>query len=129
MSSVLLEDIVTRWSEIREENNADKELLTPKERKSWEEFEEKTNTQLADIINRYDGDLLSDTDRDWLQDLGRIMDGAKHVPREELEADKKAREEEKARKDEEERQRREAEELKKIEVETTKSTLLSKLKL
>lgn len=125
--STLLEITVNRWAEVRSENEKDKELVAPEQRKSWEEFEARTTTRLKKIIEGYDGAVLSDTDKDWLQDLTTTIDKAQRVTREQLEEKKRLREEAETRRIEEERLQKEAAERKQQELLTTKKSLLSKL--
>lgn len=126
--STLLELTVGRWAEVIKENEQDKDLITPEQLKSWEDFEKRTTGRLKSIISNYDGETLSATDKDWLQELSTTIDRSKRVPREELEAQKIAREEAEKARLQEEADRKAAEELKAQKVEGTKDRLLGMLK-
>lgn len=125
--STILELAVASWQEVRSENERDKELVAPEERKQWEDFEAKTTARIKAIIEGYDGSVLSDTDKDWLSDLEKTIKRAQRVSREDLEEKKRLREEAEAARIEDERLRKEAEEAKKREVAETKKALLGKL--
>lgn len=128
MSSTLLEVTVERWAEVLEENEQDKHLVEPQQLKQWEDFAAKTTARIKKIISEYSGDALTDTDRDWLKDLGQTIESSKRVPREELEKKKAEREEAERLRLQEEKERKEAELKRQKEVELTKSKLLGKLK-
>lgn len=125
--STLLELTVGRWAEVIKENEQDKDLITPEQLKSWQEFEKRTTGRLKSIITNYDGETLSATDKDWLQELSTTIDRSKRVTREELEAQKAARDEAERVRLQEEADRKAAEELKAKKVESTKGRLLDML--
>jgi len=125
--STLLEITVKRWADVIEENERDKALITPEQLKTWEDFERKTTAKLKTIIENFDGQPLSDTDSDWLKDLGTTIENSKRVSRDELEAQKAEREEKERLRIQEEKERKEAEERKQAEVVQTKGRLFDML--
>jgi len=122
-----LEIVVNKWADVRAENERDKELIDPEQREGWEKFEKQTTAKLKEIIQGYDGNELTDTDKDWLQQLMQTIEKARQVSREELEKQKEEREAEEARKRQEAIDLKAAEERRAQEIETAKSGLLGLL--
>lgn len=125
--SAILETTVERWVKVREENENDKHLVRKEDRDRWEEFEKETSVRLKEIIEKYNGEGLPDSDMDWLRDINNLIDRAKRVSREELTEQKRAEEEAEKKRAEEEARKLEAEEKKKHQLETTKKSLLQRL--
>lgn len=125
--SAILETTVERWIKVREENENDKQLVGKEDRKRWEKFEDEVSNRLKEIIEKYDGGTIPDSDMDWLRNLNVSIDQAKRVSRQELEEQKKAEEEAEKLRREEEARKLEAEEKKKHQLESTKKSLLNRL--
>lgn len=119
MSSALLETTIDRWDKCREENEADKHLATPEQRKAWEDLNEATSLRLRAIVEEFDGHL-SEKHRSYLISLNEMIDSAERVSREDLEAAK-------AKREEEERLAEEAKRRRAAELVETKKNLLEKL--
>jgi len=124
-----LELAVSRWAAVRAENEVDKQYITQDQREKWEEFESKTTTKLKEIIENFDGNELSDSDKDWIRDLDETINKASRVSQEDLIKAKEEREAAEAKRLADEKLAAEAEKRRLKELETTKGSLLGKLGL
>lgn len=124
IADTLLSTVAKRWAAVCKENNADSEFLEEAEVKRWKDFEVKQTNRLKKIIASYDGNQLDPDSRSWLSELDRIMDNAKQVHRDELEARHNERLAEAERKRIEEEERIEAERRRAEAAKNTRESLL-----